>query len=67
MNTFPTGVLIIRAWIEEGSAEPLRAHVRLTTEISSGFEQSMTLSQVDAVCQAVERWLRDILAESARL
>jgi hypothetical protein len=37
-----TGLFIIRAWIEEGSSEPLRAHIRLTTDVSSGFEDSMT-------------------------
>ena len=55
-----TGLLIIRAWIEEGSSEPLRAHIRLTTDVSAGFEKSMTLSQVAEVCEAVETWLRDM-------
>ena len=59
-----TGLLIIRAWIEEGSSEPLRAHIRLTTDVSSGFEQSLTLSQVPAVCEAVETWLGNILSGS---
>ena len=60
-----TGLLIIRAWIEEGSSEPLRAHIRLTTDVSSGFEDSMTLSQVPAVCEAVETWLGDIVSGPA--
>ena len=60
-----TGLLVIRAWIEEGSSEPLRAHIRLTTDVSSGFEQTMTLSQVPAVCQAVETWLGKVLSGSA--
>ena len=57
-----TGLLVIRAWIEEGSSEPLRAHIRLTTDVSSGFEQTMTLSQVPAVCEAVETWLGNVLS-----
>ena len=60
-----TGLLIIRAWVEEGSSEPLHAHVRLTTDVSSGFETTMNLSQVSAVCEAVETWLRDMLSGSA--
>jgi len=60
-----TGLLIIRAWIEEGSSEPLRAHIRLTTDVSSGFEDSMTLSQVPAVCEAVEAWLDDMVSGPA--
>ena len=51
--------------IEEGSSEPLRACIRLTTDVSSGFEQSMTLSQVPAVCEAVEIWLGNLLSGSA--
>jgi len=60
-----TGLLIIRAWIEEGSSEPLRARIRLTTDVSSGFQQDMTLSQVPAVCEAVETWLGDMLSGSS--
>ena len=60
-----TGLLIIRAWIEEGSSEPLRAHIRLTTDVSSGFEQSLTLSQAPSVCEAVETWLGNVLSGSA--
>jgi hypothetical protein len=57
-----TGLFIIRAWIEQGSTEPLRAHIRLTTDISSGFEDSMTLSEVRAVCEAVATWLGTVLS-----
>jgi hypothetical protein len=59
-----TGLLIIRARCEETSSRPLRAHIRLTTDISSGFEASMTLTQVAAVGKTVEGWLEDILAAS---
>jgi hypothetical protein len=60
-----TGLLVIRAWIEEGSSEPLRAHIRLTADVSSGFEQAMTLSQVPSVCEAVETWLGNVVSGSA--
>jgi hypothetical protein len=62
-----TGLLIIRAWIEEGSSEPLRAHNRLTTDVSSGFEQTMTLSQVPTVCEVLETWLGNVPSGSAAL
>jgi hypothetical protein len=57
-----TGLLIVRVWVEEGSSEPLRAHIRLTTDVSSGFEDSLTLSQVRAVCEAVETWLGNVVS-----
>lgn len=61
-----TGVLIIRAWIEEGSSEPLRARVRLTTDVSAGVERTLTLVRHEEVCAAVEDWLADFLV-SAKL
>lgn len=66
MPTPRTGLLIIRARCEENSSQPLRAHIRLTTDIASGFEASMTLTQAKAVGKTVETWLDDILAASER-
>ena len=58
-------LLTIRAWCEEGSPNPLRAEIRMTSDVSSGFQDSMTLSQVPAVCEAVETWLGNLLSGSA--
>jgi len=60
-----TGLFIIRAWIEQGSTDPLRAHIRLTTDVSRGFEDSMTLSELRAVCEAVATWLGNVLSGPA--
>jgi len=59
-----TGLLLIRAWVEPGSSEPLRAFVRLTTDVSAGFEHSVTLARVEEVHAAVEGWLADILRQA---
>ena len=61
VGTDHTGLLIIRAWIEEGSSEPLRAQIRLTTDVSIGFERTLTLARQEAVCDTVREWLADIL------
>lgn len=61
MPTHRTGLLIIRAWVEDESAEPLRAHVRLTGDISHGIEHTLTLVRADAVRDTVGAWLRGIL------
>ena len=53
------GLLIIRAWIERGSPEPLRAHIRLSTDVSVGFERSLTLTRAEDVCATVAEWLAD--------
>lgn len=57
-----TALLIIRAWIEEGSSEPLRAQIRLTADISSGFERTLTLARAGAVYATVQEWLADVLS-----
>ena len=59
-----TALLIIRAWIEEGSAEPLRAQVRLTADVASGFEATFTLADPDAICATVQAWLADLVADA---
>jgi hypothetical protein len=60
----PTGLLIIRAWIEPGSSWPLRARIRLTTDVSAGFDRSLTVTQEDAIVAAVRAWVSEMLAGS---
>ena len=61
-----TGLLIIRAWIEEGSSEPLRAQLQLSTDVSAGFERTLTFASAEAVCAAVHEWLAEISSEAER-
>lgn len=56
-----TGLLIIRAWVEQGSSKPLRVHIRFSTDIAAGFESEVTLTDTTDVCTAVEMWLKDVL------
>jgi hypothetical protein len=56
------GLLIIRAWVEPGSSSPLRAQIRLTNDVSQGFERNLTISQETAVLEAVQAWLSEFLA-----
>jgi len=62
----PTGLLIIRAWIEPGSSEPLRAQVRLSTDISVGIQRTVTLARPEEVCATVEEWLADMLSHDRK-
>jgi len=55
-----TGLLIIRAWTEQGSSQPLRAQIRLSSDVSAGIERTLTLARADAVCAMVQEWLADI-------
>jgi hypothetical protein len=54
-------MLIIRAWIEQGSSAPLRAEIRLTTNVAAGFERTRTLVQTEDVGAAVQEWMALIL------
>jgi hypothetical protein len=57
-----TGLLIVRAWVEPGSPSPLRAQIRLTTDVSGGLDRSLTVAQEEAVVEAVKAWLSEMLA-----
>ena len=63
MPTDREGLLIIRAYVEEQSASPLRAHIRLTTDVSAGFERTVTLAEAAAVGTLVQAWLRELLTD----
>jgi hypothetical protein len=57
-----TGLLIIRAYLETESPAPLRAEIRLTSDVSAGIERALTLVDVDRVAEVVRSWLlEDIL------
>jgi hypothetical protein len=58
-----TGLLIIRAWVEEGSSARLRAAVRATTDVSTGFDRTVTLARADEVGATVQEWLAEVLGD----
>jgi hypothetical protein len=64
VTTSRTGLLIIRAWVERGSSSPLRAQIRLTTDVSQGFERGLAATEIEAVTAAVQAWLSEVLASS---
>jgi hypothetical protein len=65
VTTSRTGLFIIRAWVEPGSSSPLRAQIRHATDVSQGFEGGLTVTQKQAVVEAVEAWLSELLAGSS--
>jgi hypothetical protein len=56
------GLLVMRAWLEEGSERPLRVEVRLTADSGRGFERELMLSELTGVEAVVRAWLADVLA-----
>ena len=65
MRSHLTGLLIIRAWVEDGSVEPLRAHLRVTDDIANGIERSSTFVSADEVGRLVEAWLVGIVEDGS--
>jgi hypothetical protein len=59
-----TGLFIIRAWVEPGSSSPLRAQIRLTTDVAHGFARGLTVAREEEVVEAVQAWLSEMLAGS---
>jgi hypothetical protein len=57
-----TGLLIIRAWVEDGSSAPLRAQLSTSSDVSIGIEHESTCTDAADVGVEVQTWLKEILA-----
>lgn len=62
MDTRGTGLMVIRAWIEEGSIKPLRAEIRHTSDVSAGFTSRATLTELDRVLAEVRAFLTTVVS-----
>jgi hypothetical protein len=60
MATEPVGLLVIRAWAEEGSERPLRVVVRLTGDSRRGFDRELVFSDPAQVEAMVGQWLAQV-------
>ena len=60
MAIAPIGLLVIRAWVEEGSEQPLRVVIRLTGDSWRGYERELALSDPVRVQAVVREWLADV-------
>ncbi len=60
----PVALLTIRAWCEDGSDDPLRAEIRLTNDVSAGFQEHLTVAQTEKAIEAVRAFLEDVLVSS---
>ena len=61
-NTPVVALLTIRAWREEGSSNPLRAEVRMTGDVSSGFQILRAVADREHVMDAVKVFLDGVFA-----
>lgn len=61
MTTERTGLLIIRAWTEAGSCKPLRAQIRVSSDVGAGFDRTLTVARAEEVVAVVQEWLAEIV------
>jgi len=59
-----TALMIIRAWVEEGSSEPLRAGIRCTTDASVGFRRTLTVARTEDVHAVLGEWLAAVVGDA---
>jgi hypothetical protein len=55
-------LMVLRAWVEEGSQRPLRVEIRRTADVGCGFESELVVSDAAGVEVLVRAWLADVLA-----
>jgi hypothetical protein len=55
-------LMVIRAWVEDGSRRPLRVEVRRTADSGRGLEPELVFSEPAGVEEIVRAWLADVLA-----
>jgi hypothetical protein len=57
-----TGVLVVRAWLEDGRPADLRARITWTLDVDAHSRRVVTASGDDEVEELVRRWLDALLA-----
>ncbi|HEX5913659.1 MAG TPA: hypothetical protein VFY54_11080 [Rubrobacter sp.] len=63
MDDMPVvALLTIRTWLEEGSSDPLRAEIRMTGDVSSGFQTVEVVAKRERVMDAVKAFLDGVFA-----
>jgi hypothetical protein len=60
MTVAPVGLLVIRAWLEEGAKHPLRIELRMTADTSRGFERELAFSETEPIGALVDAWLAEV-------
>jgi hypothetical protein len=57
-----TGIFVVRAWLEPGSTQPLRATIRSTGDVARGIEHELTVTDGGVACAHLLRWIEELRA-----
>ena len=63
----PTGILVLRAWLEGSPPTRLRARLTTTGGVSEPEYPMAVVASVDEACDAIRSWLSDFIEGSATL
>ncbi len=58
------GVLVIRAWLEDGAATELRARLISVDDVASARESISYAASEEEICAVVRSWLADVQSEA---
>jgi hypothetical protein len=58
-----SGLLILRVNVEPQLVDRLRIHVRLTRDVSHGFDSTRSVTEIDDAVDLVREWLGAMAAE----
>lgn len=61
MDTDQVGLLIVRVWVETGSARPARLQLRATTDPSAGFTRTHTVTDIEEAITVIRAFLHTVL------
>ncbi len=61
MNPDQVGLLIVRVWVEPGSARPARLELRATTDPSAGITSTNTVTDVEQAITIIREFLQTVL------
>jgi hypothetical protein len=61
----PTGVLVLRAWLEGTPPNRLRARLTTTGGVSEAEYPMAVVASVDEACEAIRSWLSAFVDDAA--
>jgi hypothetical protein len=60
-DPWPTGILIVRVWLEGDAPGQLRARLTQAADLNEAATTVVTTAERADICHAVEAWLEDFL------
>ena len=62
-TTERSGVLVVRAWVEGGTPEGLRARITQSRDLTSGEQLVTTTAHVEEIIGTIRAWLDALLSD----